>query len=227
MPPVGQMKQIAKTTLKINLCPELIMIPEGVSVSQLPCLSHKQIAEDCCLTIVGSLVTSGSKLGLALDQNADSQFWSMKPDGRIYSKLKPNLVLDVKGKNHLFSLSCLYLTKNTFFACANVHTISSKRSLPVGQPLRTPLHALYLTASSQGPWEPQVTPSSLVPFYSPKTRLRGLNHGPVPWSAELKSGPRLISHHLFYYNRLKITKSPSSVNIVEESHASACITLLS
>lgn len=106
MPPVGQMKQIAKTTLKINLCPELIMIPEGVSVSQLPCLSHKQIAEDCCLTIVGSLVTSGSKLGLALDQNADSQFWSMKPDGRIYSKLKPNLVLDVKGgtqydQNHI------------------------------------------------------------------------------------------------------------------------------
>ncbi|XP_069345338.1 beta/gamma crystallin domain-containing protein 1 [Eulemur rufifrons] len=65
-----------------------------------------RIAEDCCLTIVGSLVTSGSKLGLALDQNADSQFWSMKSDGRIYSKLKPNLVLDVKGgtqydQNHI------------------------------------------------------------------------------------------------------------------------------
>uniref|UniRef100_A0A8C0R2Y1 Crystallin beta-gamma domain containing 1 n=1 Tax=Canis lupus dingo TaxID=286419 RepID=A0A8C0R2Y1_CANLU len=59
-----------------------------------------RIAEDCCLTIVGSLVTSGSKLGLALDQNADSQFWSMKSDGRIYSKLKPNLVLDVKGGTH-------------------------------------------------------------------------------------------------------------------------------
>uniref|UniRef100_A0A4W2HAW9 Crystallin beta-gamma domain containing 1 n=1 Tax=Bos indicus x Bos taurus TaxID=30522 RepID=A0A4W2HAW9_BOBOX len=56
-----------------------------------------RIAEDCCLTISGSLVTSGSKLGLALEQNADSQFWSMKPDGRIYSKLKPNLVLDIKG----------------------------------------------------------------------------------------------------------------------------------
>ncbi|XP_043447969.1 beta/gamma crystallin domain-containing protein 1 [Prionailurus bengalensis] len=65
-----------------------------------------RIAEDCCLTIVGSLVTSGSKLGLALDQNVDSQFWSMKSDGRIYSKLKPNLVLDVKGgtqydQNHI------------------------------------------------------------------------------------------------------------------------------
>uniref|UniRef100_A0A5F9CHA0 Crystallin beta-gamma domain containing 1 n=1 Tax=Oryctolagus cuniculus TaxID=9986 RepID=A0A5F9CHA0_RABIT len=65
-----------------------------------------QIAEDCCLTIVGSLVTSGSKLGLALDQNAESQFWCMKSDGRIYSKLKPNLVLDIKGgaqydQNHI------------------------------------------------------------------------------------------------------------------------------
>lgn len=51
-------------------------------------------------------MTSGSKLGLALDQNADSQFWSMKSDGRIYSKLKPNLVLDIKGgtqydQNHI------------------------------------------------------------------------------------------------------------------------------
>lgn len=62
----------------------------------------KQIAEDCCLTIVGSLVTSGSKLGLALDQNVDSQFWCMKSDGRIYSKMKPNLVLDVKGKHCAF-----------------------------------------------------------------------------------------------------------------------------
>ncbi|XP_058163199.1 beta/gamma crystallin domain-containing protein 1 isoform X2 [Dasypus novemcinctus] len=65
-----------------------------------------RLAEDCCLTIVGSLVTSGSKLGLALSQNADSQFWSLKSDGRIYSKLKPNLVLDIKGgaqydQNHI------------------------------------------------------------------------------------------------------------------------------
>ncbi|XP_036270813.1 beta/gamma crystallin domain-containing protein 1 [Pipistrellus kuhlii] len=65
-----------------------------------------RIAEDCCMTIVGSLVTSGSKLGLALDQSAESQFWSMKSDGRIYSKLKPNLVLDIKGgaqydQNHI------------------------------------------------------------------------------------------------------------------------------
>lgn len=69
-------------------------------------LSAEQIAEDCCLTISGSLVTSGSKLGLALEQNADSQFWSMKPDGRIYSKLKPNLVLDIKGKDYFPYLPC-------------------------------------------------------------------------------------------------------------------------
>ncbi|KAB0382366.1 hypothetical protein FD755_004283, partial [Muntiacus reevesi] len=55
-----------------------------------------RIVEDCCLTIVGSLVTSSLMLGLGLKQNADSQFWSMKPDGRIYNKLKPNLVLDTK-----------------------------------------------------------------------------------------------------------------------------------
>lgn len=67
--------------------------------------STEQIAEDCCLTIVGSLVTSGSKLGLALDQNADSQFWNMKSDGRIYSKMKPNLVLDIKGKSPLVYIS--------------------------------------------------------------------------------------------------------------------------
>ena len=53
------------------------------------------------MTIVGSLVSSGSKLGLALDQNVDSQFWCMKPDGRIYSKLNPHLGLDVKGQDHL------------------------------------------------------------------------------------------------------------------------------
>lgn len=73
--------------------------------------STEQIAEDCCLTIVGNLVTSGSKLGLALEQNIDSQFWSMKSDGRIYSKLKPNLVLDIKGKDRfLYFLCCVFFS---------------------------------------------------------------------------------------------------------------------
>ncbi|CAO2627831.1 Beta/gamma crystallin domain-containing protein 1, partial [Lemmus lemmus] len=78
---------------------------DQIWVYQEGCIKCR-IAEDCCLTIVGSLVTSGSKLGLALDQNVESQFWCMKSDGRIYSKMKPNLVLDVKGgaqydQNHI------------------------------------------------------------------------------------------------------------------------------
>uniref|UniRef100_A0A8C0XL72 Beta/gamma crystallin 'Greek key' domain-containing protein n=1 Tax=Castor canadensis TaxID=51338 RepID=A0A8C0XL72_CASCN len=72
---------------------------DQVWIYQEGCIKCR-IAEDCCLTIVGSLVTSGSKLGLALDQNVDCQFWCMKSDGRIYSKLKPNLVLDIKGKGN-------------------------------------------------------------------------------------------------------------------------------
>lgn len=108
-------------------------------------LCTKQIAEDCCLTIVGSLVTSGSKLGLALDQNVESQFWSMKSDGRIYSKLKPNLVLDIKGKERcIYFLCCVFLelTKNPFFAFENdEYTIrNTKRSLTTCQPLRQTLY---------------------------------------------------------------------------------------
>ncbi|NXL47071.1 CRBG1 protein, partial [Podilymbus podiceps] len=56
-----------------------------------------QMAEDCCLTIVGNLITPGSKLGLSFERNEDKQYWHISPDGRIYSKMKPNLVLDIKG----------------------------------------------------------------------------------------------------------------------------------
>ncbi|XP_053144366.1 beta/gamma crystallin domain-containing protein 1 isoform X2 [Hemicordylus capensis] len=59
-----------------------------------------KVAEDFCLTIVGNLITPGAKLGLALEQNEEKQFWTIKPDGRIYSKMKPNLVLDIKGGTH-------------------------------------------------------------------------------------------------------------------------------
>lgn len=58
------------------------------------------MAEDFCLTIVGNLITPGAKLGLALEQNEEKQYWKIQPDGRIYSKMKPNLVLDIKGKNN-------------------------------------------------------------------------------------------------------------------------------
>ncbi|NXV14579.1 CRBG1 protein, partial [Cepphus grylle] len=56
-----------------------------------------RMAEDCCLTIVGNLITPGSKLGLSFERNEDKQYWHISPDGRIYSKMKPNLVLDIKG----------------------------------------------------------------------------------------------------------------------------------
>uniref|UniRef100_A0A663EED4 Crystallin beta-gamma domain containing 1 n=1 Tax=Aquila chrysaetos chrysaetos TaxID=223781 RepID=A0A663EED4_AQUCH len=55
------------------------------------------MAEDCCLTIVGNLITPGSKLGLSFERNEDKQYWRISPDGRIYSKMKPKLVLDIKG----------------------------------------------------------------------------------------------------------------------------------
>ncbi|XP_040407243.1 beta/gamma crystallin domain-containing protein 1 isoform X2 [Cygnus olor] len=65
-----------------------------------------RMAEDCCLTIVGNLITPGSKLGLSFERNEDKQYWHISPDGRIYSKMKPKLVLDIKGgtqydRNHV------------------------------------------------------------------------------------------------------------------------------
>ncbi|ETE68034.1 Absent in melanoma 1 protein, partial [Ophiophagus hannah] len=63
-------------------------------------------AEDICLTIIGNLITPGTKLGLALQQNDEKQNWSFNSDGKIYSKMKPHLALDIKGgkqydQNHL------------------------------------------------------------------------------------------------------------------------------
>ncbi|KAF7253268.1 Beta/gamma crystallin domain-containing protein 1 [Varanus komodoensis] len=59
-----------------------------------------RLVEDFCLTIVGNLITPGAKLGLALQQNEEKQIWSIKPDGRIFSKMKPHLILDIKGGKH-------------------------------------------------------------------------------------------------------------------------------
>ncbi|XP_075058962.1 beta/gamma crystallin domain-containing protein 1 isoform X2 [Mixophyes fleayi] len=56
-----------------------------------------RIAEDCSLVNAGTLITAGSKLSLSLEQSGTTTRWSVKPDGRIYSCLKPNLVLDIKG----------------------------------------------------------------------------------------------------------------------------------
>ncbi|KAJ6660241.1 hypothetical protein lerEdw1_017941 [Lerista edwardsae] len=63
-------------------------------------LVKSRVAEDFCLTIVGNLITPGAKLGLALEKNEEKQYWKIQPDGRIYSKMKPNLVLDIKGGKH-------------------------------------------------------------------------------------------------------------------------------
>ncbi|XP_019375691.1 PREDICTED: absent in melanoma 1 protein isoform X1 [Gavialis gangeticus] len=82
-----------------------------------------RMVEELCLTIVGNLITPGSKLGLSLQQNEDKQYWHIHPDGRIYSKMKPELVLDIKGgtqydQNHVV-----------------VNTISKERPTQCWEPL--------------------------------------------------------------------------------------------
>ncbi|KAM3930336.1 beta/gamma crystallin domain-containing protein 1 [Leptodactylus fuscus] len=57
------------------------------------------IAEDCTLASAGTVITTGSKLGLSLDQDGTSILWNISPDGRIYCRTKPNYVLDIKGGN--------------------------------------------------------------------------------------------------------------------------------
>ncbi|XP_069830897.1 beta/gamma crystallin domain-containing protein 1 isoform X2 [Dendropsophus ebraccatus] len=55
------------------------------------------IAEDCTLVTAGTVITTGSKLGLSLDQSGTNMLWNIGPDGRIYCRSKPNFVLDIKG----------------------------------------------------------------------------------------------------------------------------------
>uniref|UniRef100_A0A8C9KV27 Crystallin beta-gamma domain containing 1 n=2 Tax=Serinus canaria TaxID=9135 RepID=A0A8C9KV27_SERCA len=82
-----------------------------------------RMAEDCCLTIVGNLITPGSKLGLSFERNEDKQYWHISPDGRIYSKMKPKLVLDIKG--------------GTQYDCDHVvvNTVSEEKSTQCWEPL--------------------------------------------------------------------------------------------
>ncbi|XP_069462679.1 beta/gamma crystallin domain-containing protein 1 isoform X2 [Ambystoma mexicanum] len=57
-----------------------------------------RIAEDCCVAVAGSLVTAGSKLSLSLEEDKnDTHSWSISPEGQIHIRMKPNLVLDIKG----------------------------------------------------------------------------------------------------------------------------------
>ncbi|XP_040206116.1 beta/gamma crystallin domain-containing protein 1 isoform X2 [Rana temporaria] len=59
-----------------------------------------RISEECSMASAGSLITAGSKLGFSLDEPGTSPvLWSISPEGRIHSRSKPNLVLDVKGGN--------------------------------------------------------------------------------------------------------------------------------
>ncbi|XP_069582385.1 beta/gamma crystallin domain-containing protein 1 isoform X1 [Ranitomeya imitator] len=58
-----------------------------------------RIAEDCTLACAGTVITTGSKLGLSLEQTGESMLWTISPDGRIYCRSKPNFVLDIKGGN--------------------------------------------------------------------------------------------------------------------------------
>ncbi|KAM4904060.1 beta/gamma crystallin domain-containing protein 1 [Sylvia borin] len=82
-----------------------------------------RMAEDCCLTIVGNLITPGSKLGLSFERNEDKQYWHISPDGRIYSKMKPKLVLDIKG--------------GTQYDCDHVivNTVNEEKSTQCWEPL--------------------------------------------------------------------------------------------
>ncbi|KAB0350303.1 hypothetical protein FD754_015160, partial [Muntiacus muntjak] len=75
-------------------------IATGLFTSTNGNLADLKIVEDCCLTIVGSLVTSSSMLGLGLKQNADSQFWSMKPDGGTQYD-QNHLILNTVSKGKL------------------------------------------------------------------------------------------------------------------------------
>lgn len=56
-----------------------------------------RIAEDCTLASAGTVITTGSKLGLSLEQTGASMLWNISPDGRIFCRSKPNFVLDIKG----------------------------------------------------------------------------------------------------------------------------------
>ncbi|XP_041418939.1 beta/gamma crystallin domain-containing protein 1 isoform X2 [Xenopus laevis] len=58
-----------------------------------------RIAEDCTFATTGNLISAGSKLGLTLEQTGASMHWNISSDGRIYTRSKPNLVLDIKGGN--------------------------------------------------------------------------------------------------------------------------------
>ncbi|XP_042201126.1 beta/gamma crystallin domain-containing protein 1-like [Callorhinchus milii] len=59
-----------------------------------------KLAEDCCLDVVGSLITTGSRLGVSVLQNKDVHLWRFLPNGTIFSELRSHLAIDIKGGQH-------------------------------------------------------------------------------------------------------------------------------
>ncbi|XP_073531888.1 beta/gamma crystallin domain-containing protein 1 isoform X2 [Phyllobates terribilis] len=81
-----------------------IQVMEDTGVEDQIWVYHKgvfrcRIAEDCTLASAGTVITTGSKLGLSLEQTGASMLWTISPDGRIYCRSKSNFVLDIKGGN--------------------------------------------------------------------------------------------------------------------------------
>ncbi|KAM9316629.1 beta/gamma crystallin domain-containing protein 1 [Gastrophryne carolinensis] len=80
-----------------------IQVAEESGAEDQVWLYHKgvfrcRISEDCSLASAGTLITAGSKLGLNLEEpGTAAMLWSVSPEGRIFSRSKPNLVLDIKG----------------------------------------------------------------------------------------------------------------------------------
>uniref|UniRef100_UPI00398F8772 uncharacterized protein isoform X2 n=1 Tax=Pristiophorus japonicus TaxID=55135 RepID=UPI00398F8772 len=59
-----------------------------------------KVAEDCCVDIIGSLLNPGSRLGVSVQDSKDIHLWSINSNGVIFSGIKTDLVINVKGGQH-------------------------------------------------------------------------------------------------------------------------------
>ncbi|XP_051781301.1 uncharacterized protein crybg1a isoform X2 [Erpetoichthys calabaricus] len=74
-------------------------------------LLKSRIAEDCCVETTGAIVIAGCRLGLSLEIGKENHFWTISPQGIIRLKIRPELVLEVKG-GHQYDTNQVIL--NTF-----------------------------------------------------------------------------------------------------------------
>ncbi|XP_039603808.1 uncharacterized protein crybg1a isoform X2 [Polypterus senegalus] len=74
-------------------------------------LLKSRIAEDCCVETTGAIVIAGCRLGLSLEIGKENHFWTISPQGIIRLKIRPELVLEVKG-GHQYDKNQVIL--NTF-----------------------------------------------------------------------------------------------------------------